>query len=158
MLSTHIVFVIVTAKYLRKIQIRFRLRFIIEDAKCEVLGSMWTKLISEIQAHLVKIKDKDKKTVVKFLEALLMIRPNIQREVMMFYLAKCRELHAIAFFQWRNKFPQYTYVQNEQENLIVEKYDWLYHKRKTGQVPTYDTVIYSELPPRFLEKYGSIFN
>ena len=150
--------VIVTAKILRKILIRFRLRFIVEDAKCEVLATMWGRLISEIQVHVIKIKDKDKKSVVKFLEALLLVKPHIQREVLMFYLAKCRELHAIAFFQWRNKFPQYTYVQNEQENLIVEKYDWLYHKRKTGQAPCYDTVIYSELPPRFLEKYGSIFD
>ena len=96
--------------------------------------------------------------MVKFLEALLVIKPNIQKEVLMHYLGKCRELHAIAFFQWRNKFPRYTYVHTEQENLIVEKYEWLYHKRLTGQVPTYDTVIYSELPPHFMEKYGSIFS
>ena len=86
----------------------------------------WNKLLQQIEFKAATLLDRQTQMLVRHIRD---VNTTTQKALLSEYLLKCGELYSIAFFQWRNKFPnKLTYSENEQENLIIDKYNSLYGK------------------------------
>ena len=71
-------------------------------AKVDVLVNYWEKLIIHLQLRATEFNDKECNELCK---RLLLVPNEVQYEVLKQWVKGCRDLHAIAFFQWRINFP-----------------------------------------------------
>lgn len=52
--------------------------------------------------------------------AILDSNPTVKRHVLLKYVNKCRELHSIAFLQWRMLYPtRYTNMEDVEELILA---------------------------------------
>lgn len=72
------------------------------NARVEVLATMWDRLVDASQAKATALKDNHMKEMTK---KMRLIPGHLKITVLRYFNQKCRELHALAFLQWRLKFP-----------------------------------------------------
>ena len=78
----------------------------------------WDKLTGEIQKRVSKAKDEAANALLR---RLIMVPPRIKEAMLKGYVDKCRQMHAIAFLQWRAMYPTPSYYHNMDElNEIIE--------------------------------------
>lgn len=80
------------------LQNKFRDKHLSKYQKVEVLLNYWDKLTGEIQIRCSKMKDQGANLLLRH---LMMVPKDIKVKMMKIYIDKCREMHAIAFLQWR---------------------------------------------------------
>jgi len=66
-----------------------------------MLIAHWDKTLGKV--YNLNVEKKDKK-VIKLIDRIVKIPEKIKRCVLKYYLTKCFQLHAVAFFQWRLKY------------------------------------------------------
>ena len=114
------------------IQNRFKLRQIAVAAKVEVLENYWNKMVGRIMVDA--IKKKDNKTI-ELMKHIMKIKLEVRTHLLHEFVRRCRQLHAIAFMQWRAKFPnELTFHKYELENLIDERINHVYGAKLKGKV------------------------
>lgn len=69
-------------------------------ARLDILKLMWEKEISNYNVQYSKLKTKNKKTK-EFYTRIRNIKPAFKEAILKQYLAKCRIVNAIKFFDWR---------------------------------------------------------
>jgi hypothetical protein len=90
-----------------------------KKGKLEILEAYWDKVLTVIQGQALKQKDKAMGQICKH---IMLVPVNIKTECLFKYLEKCKEMFAIAFFQWRLKHnPYLTHNVDELEELIPER-------------------------------------
>tara|TARA_B110000285_G_C14871809_1_gene489566 strand:+ start:154 stop:393 length:240 start_codon:yes stop_codon:yes gene_type:complete len=73
-----------------------------KDSKLEILRNYWEKNLNKVMLNATMQKDED---VVALCKLIMKIPKLVQVALLRHYIAACRALHAIAFFQWRQSFP-----------------------------------------------------
>lgn len=142
--------IIDTYRQIQFIQVRFQLEHTIHEAKIEVLVNFWNKIIWELKTKAIILRDK---TTSALVTRFLAVPEKVRRDCLSKYLKSCRLLHAIAFFQWRNKFPnKIKHNKNQLDELISEKTSFLYSKIAKTK-PTDETLKSSKLRPDFFKHY-----
>lgn len=81
-------------------------------AKVEVLLNYWDKLYGQMQLKATSTGDKQANEMLK---GIALVPTSIKRKLFIFYIKKCRELHNVAFFQWRLKYP--SKIRHDPEEL-----------------------------------------
>ena len=88
-----------TISYIQKI---FRAQLHTRNAKVEVLSNYWEKFIINLQLKATELNDKKCNELCR---QILLVPEVVKQEVLTQWVKGCRDLHAIAFFQWRIMFP-----------------------------------------------------
>lgn len=89
-------------KSLLFIQNRFLRRRTTHEAKLEIVENYWNKFVGQLYFENLNIGDQKTREMVA---GIIRVKKDIRRAVLTKYLAKCGQLHSLAFFQWRYKFP-----------------------------------------------------
>ena len=63
---------------------------------------MWDKLVRDIEE---KANDFEDKHIIAMVSKMKEIPGHLKHTVLRYYNQKCAELHALAFLQWRYRFP-----------------------------------------------------
>jgi hypothetical protein len=75
-------------------------------AKVEIMGNYWMFIIRQLRLKQGpknnKVKDS---TALVLLQKLVAVPVAVRNCVLNEYIHKCKNLHSIAFLQWRLKFP-----------------------------------------------------
>lgn len=79
-------------------QKKIKSQIVIRDAKVEVLVQYWDKVFGQLQKKASKSKDN---ATNKLCKKIILVNKVVQRHILMAFVNKCRELHSIAFLQWR---------------------------------------------------------
>ena len=67
--------------------------------------------------------------MLKLLAAVLIIKKDIRNTLLMFYLQRCKDLYAIAFFQWRRFYAKVIRENKDDlDNLIILLMNKLYYR------------------------------
>lgn len=69
-----------------------------KDAKVEVLENYWDKMIGLIQFKATKFNDKK---VTQLFGDIVLVPFEVRRAMLRRFIKMCRQLHSIAFLQWR---------------------------------------------------------
>ena len=83
----------------RQLEIRY--------SKVDVLLNAWDLVASAIMRRASRRKDQAVMTMLQDI-AILDSNPTVKRHVLLKYVNKCRELHSIAFLQWRMLYPMWS--------------------------------------------------
>lgn len=140
---------------IRFIQRRFRLNRLALEARVEVLINYWHKLNGQLQARAMKLEDERTR---ELLTKIILVPQDIQRAVLSKFVQKCKELHIIAFFQWRNLFPNaLSFNKHEVEETIRKGMSTLYDTMNPDQAPTAETMFWtSPLDSTFMTNYSDL--
>ena len=77
----------------------------------------WDKLYGQMQMKASATKDAEAN---KLLTQLVLVPREVKWDVLRKYVDKCCVLHAVAFFQWRIKYPSKVRHDIEELTEIVE--------------------------------------
>lgn len=101
------------------IQKKIKSNLVTRYAKVEVLVNYWDKMIGQTQLRASRLKDK--KTSDLCLKIIL-IPKQIQKAILKNYVTACRNVYAMAFFQWRMMYPNNVRHSEEELNeILVER-------------------------------------
>jgi len=118
-------------------QRRIRASLQTKENKVEVLLNYWDKLFSQIQFKSSKLKDEATNDMCK---KIIVVPKAIKRAALAGYVDKCKEIHAIAFLQWRKKFPsELRYDADEIDELLTSRIRNLHNGFKPNQKVTVAT-------------------
>ena len=124
------------------------------NSKVEVLMAYWDKMVAHLMKMRTELQDKES---LELVQQLIEVPLNIRRCALTHYVVKCRRLHAIAFYQWRSKFPsKFRYNDVQLEELQEVGLDGLYYEREEEQkyqLPLPQTLEKSTITSNFLERY-----
>ena len=101
-------------KHVLYIQMRIKNRLVQRGAKLEVLKNYWNKFLGRLYSRAKLAGDSATSEIIA---NIVKVPKSVQESVLLEFLKKCQELHAVAFFQWRYRYPN---QQNYNEELIVE--------------------------------------
>ena len=143
---------------------RLRNRYHMLWARVEVLKNYWEKLIGRIEHRSKGLNDKEMDGLLKRIRAI----PDEVRETALYhFVQKSSELHAIAFLQWRLKYPKpdnlgLPFSEDRLYHLIDTRLRALYDKQHStpsnmSQEANQTTKYHSKLPTNFRRNYGTIF-
>jgi hypothetical protein len=86
-----------------RIQQRLRRQCISRQCKVDMLMSYWEKMTLRIQKQATDLMDAEACNLcLKF----IMVPTEVKQELFSEYINACRDLYAIAFLQWRLRFPR----------------------------------------------------
>ena len=94
------------------VQRKVRALFASREAKTEVLVNYWNKMVGQLQKKASLTKDKD---MLALIGKICIVPAEVKRALLWAFVSRCRELHAIAFLQWRLQFP--SSIRHEEEAL-----------------------------------------
>lgn len=139
-------------KSLLFIQHRFLRRRTTHEAKLQILENYWNKFLGQLYFENLNIGDQKTREMVA---GIIRVRKEISCAVLTKYLHKCGQLHSLAFFQWRYKFPSNIWYKTRQiQDVIFWKtkrvYDNVFWKQKNKKRTTW------EMDDFFFEKYQKI--
>ena len=77
---------------------------------------------------------------------------DVQKHILLKYVNKCRELHSIAFLQWRLMFPSKYVNKEDSEELILSRIHNLISNMNLSQKPTDATIKATKISGKFLDK------
>jgi len=98
------------------------------EAKIEVLMNYWDKLVGRLMTRALEKKDE---TMKETIQKLVVISYTVKHACLKKFIQQANFLYAIAFFQWRYKYPNdVKWMKEDLEELIVDRQDWLY-----GNIP-----------------------
>jgi len=129
-------------------------------AKVEVLINYWEKLIIPIQLQATESGDKN---VNELCAQILLIPPEVQYEVLKQWVKGCRDLHAIAFFQWRIMYPKwirekwhpcYRHDYEKLTEIVEERIEYVRTELETEEKISLETLEDSKIDQNFLVKYN----
>ena len=108
-------------EYMQK---RLRDKYNTRDDKVDVLENRWDQLMANLTSTAIVQKDK---VATEMIGKIRQIPSNVRNAALKHYNTKCRELHAIAFLQWRMRFPSTLMYDAEQlEELILARINQVY--------------------------------
>lgn len=82
--------------------------------KVELLETYWNRTYEFVKEKALKMNDKHTTTLlIKIME----IPAEVKKELLLQYIKSCREVYAIAFFQWRYRYP--STMPRSKEDLSV---------------------------------------
>ena len=84
----------------------------------EILTTLWHRLLGKVQMRASQLKDK---VTTEQIKKIIMIPKEIRNAILIKYLQKCIEVHAIAFFQWRLIFPNKVRFEKDLLLEIIEE-------------------------------------
>ena len=93
------------------------------------------------------------KNANNLLKKIIMVDQNVKFELLRRYVKKCRELHSIAFLQWRKMYPTRYVDLDITEDLILARINNLINGMKLDQVPLHNTIVESKISNNFGTKY-----
>ena len=103
-------------------QTRIRQKLGTKFSKIEVLLTFWDKMVGYIHQQASDLKDEE---TINMMGQILLVPEDVKIEVLKVYLIKCMQLHSIAFFQWRLKFPNTIKHDPQQlEDIISDRVDY----------------------------------
>lgn len=82
-------------------QKRIKTQIITKFMKVEILLNYWDKIVGQLIVYAGKYRDKEAKKISRLLS---LVQRDIRIEALKRYFVKCKELHMIAFMQWRVMF------------------------------------------------------
>ena len=132
-------------------QRRMRKQLAIRYSKIDVLESAWDQLLTSVMIKAAKRQDQ---AVLQLLQdiAALQNKP-VRRHLLRRYLNKCRELHSIAFLQWRLLYPATTVIVENVEELILARISNLVNGLDFDLRPSPETQAAAKVPGVMLERY-----
>ena len=72
-------------------------------------------------------KEKEDSSTIKMLGHIEKVPKHVKDAVLRHFVRKCKEMHSIAFMQWRLKFPQeLTFDKKEIEKLVFRRINHFY--------------------------------
>ena len=78
-----------------------------KGARVEVLSNFWDKILGQMQ---VKSRERpEDKQMAKIILKLMFVPPEIRKQMLECFVAACKDLYGLAFYQWRHKYPYYRY-------------------------------------------------
>ena len=96
------------------------------------------------------------------------VKPEVKRHIFLAYINRCRELHAIAFLQWRkkyqkevkNKYESITFTDADFDELLLTSINILNHEdnMKLYQRPLPKTTEMGAVNPQFYKNFESMLN
>ena len=120
-------------------------------AKVDVLINYWDKIFGYLQKKAsMQFYDKNMNSLLK---KIIVIDPQVRYEILRRYVKKCRELHSIAFMQWRKMYPTRYVDLDITEELILARINNLINGLKLDQMPLPITVTESKVSNNYLDKY-----
>ena len=99
------------------IQNRMKVQIQTKYAKVDVLLNYWDKLYGQMQLKATATGDTQAN---EMLAGIAMVPYSIKKKLFTFYIKKCKDLHNVAFFQWRLKYPNHLKHDPEQLKEIIE--------------------------------------
>lgn len=131
-----------------------RKQLAIRYSKIDVLESAWDQVLASVMLKASRRKDQPVLKLVQDI-AVLQNRP-VRRQLLRLYLNKCRELHSIAFLQWRLLYPAETVVVENVEELILARMSNLVNGLDFDQRPSSETQKAAKVPSVMLDKYQNV--
>lgn len=113
----------------------------------------WDKLYGQMQMKASATKDAEAN---KLLTQLVLVPREVKWDVLRKYVDKCCVLHAVAFFQWRIKYPSEIKHDIEELNEIVEGRIKFFNNHGKTQEISEETLENSKIAENFLVKYKFI--
>lgn len=117
----------------------------------------WEKMNSSLMGTAQTQTIKPGKMTKAVLTQLLKVDDETKRYIFGKYVARCRELHAIAFLQWRKKFPSKVAATTEEDidDLLTSR---IYHltsdeNMKLGQSPLPATTKNAQINKEFYVRF-----
>ena len=117
-----------------------------------VMLTYWDKLFGYLMITASQKKDS---YVKEILTQVARVQPEIKKALFQFYIKRCQELYAIAFFQWRYEFEETSKYENkvELEKIIVKRMSNFFKPiNKKHKVPK-STMAIASLSPNFAKNY-----
>ena len=74
-----------------------------KHSKVEVLINYWDKMVGVIRTKATNFKDK---IGDKLIEDIILIPMEVRQAMLLHYCERARQLHNIAFMQWRLLYPE----------------------------------------------------
>lgn len=132
-------------------QRRMRKQLAIRYSKIDVLESAWDQVLTSIMKKASKRKDQQ---VLKLMQEIAVLQNKpVRRQLLHLYLNKCRELHSIAFLQWRLLYPAETVIVENVEELILARISNLVNGLNFDLRPSLETQQAAKVPSVMLDKY-----
>lgn len=126
----------------------------VRAAKVDVLCTAWEHVSAAIMRKAAKRKDQ---AVLQLVQDITVLESTAaRRHLLLRYVNKCRELHSIAFLQWRLLYPSRFVIQENVEELILSRIGNLVNGLNFEQRPTPQTLSAAKVPQIMLEKYQAI--
>ena len=105
-------------------QRRLRQQLSKKRAKTNVLLTFWDKLFGILMSEAIAKSDEKLK---KVLHDVVVVPSEVKDSLLGHWIIKCQQLHAIAFWQWRLKYPNpVRFDQEEVEGLILRRINYFY--------------------------------
>lgn len=77
---------------------------------------MWDRMVQKIEKKATAFQDKH---MIEMVKKIYEIPGHLKHTVLRYYNQKCGELHALAFLQWRYRFPsKLNYIEKDLIFLI----------------------------------------
>ena len=124
-------------------------QLVIRHAKVDVLLIYWDKLYGIVQQGASLFRDKNANALCK---KLICINKEVQKHMLLAYVNRCRELHSIAFLQWRLMYPSEFVNRQDIQELILARINNLNNNMNLGQRPNEETLKNSKISSKFLDK------
>ena len=123
-------------------------------AKVEVMLTYWDKVYGKLQTISSKRGDKKGNCL---LCKICCVPKEVKLYVLREYIAKCMELHSIAFLQWRARYPnKVRHDPEEIRSIISDRLSKLYEQSSDKFFITEKTKSESVISKDFLKVYGLI--
>jgi hypothetical protein len=110
-----------TIRSLKLIVKRIKDKIATKDSKIEVLINYWDKMVGAIRTKATKFKDE---TGDALIQKIILVPNEVRRAVLKHYCDRARQLHNIAFMQWRMLYPHEDsryHDPEELEDLITKR-------------------------------------
>jgi len=131
-----------------------RAELLTKGEKITIMFNYWDLMFGTLQQKASKIKDAD---VNELCKKLIVVPQAIKYKALEYYVDKCREVHAIAFLQWRKMFPNdLRYDIEELDELITSRVRNLHKNFAPNTRITYMTKELAKVPKDFSKTYKLI--
>lgn len=83
-------------------------KLVCKGSKVDVLVGYWEKMVFQMMGNAAPDARRGRpldQGALDFVAKLTRVPEPIKRAMLAAYVAQCRRVHAIAFLQWRKKFP-----------------------------------------------------
>ena len=104
-----------TMSQILQIQTKIKTQIVTRYAKVDILCNYWDKMIGQIQLNASKLKDAKTSEICR---KIMIIPKRIQFVILRYYVAACRNIYAVAFFQWRQLYPSQFTCEEELTEIL----------------------------------------